>query len=247
MSWTPPFTIEEKIKHTLIPPNIYLWFRMRKEMKKGEKEIHLLPNLVDRARHAIDVGANKGVYTYRLSQLCSKVYAYEANPKLLKILEKVSFKNVEIRGIALSNHSGFAELRIPQKNGRFSNQGSSLNPLKVKDHYKGLNVQTRKLDDENLHEIGFIKIDVEGHELAVLEGAKETLQREKPNLLIEVEEKHTQEKLETLHQKIESYGYQGFFCLDQELLSISCFDYEKYHRHPQNPDEYIYNFIFKPR
>ena len=42
---------------------------------------------------------------------------------------------------------------------------------------------------------GFIKIDVEGHELKVIDGAKETIEKHKPNLLIEIEEQHSKEKL----------------------------------------------------
>ena len=48
----------------------------------------------------------------------------------------------------------------------------------------------RRLDDLALGDVGFVKIDVEGHELAVLRGAAETLQRNRPPLLVEAEERH---------------------------------------------------------
>lgn len=46
---------------------------------------------------------------------------------------------------------------------------------------------TARLDDFELTNVGFIKIDVEGHELAVLRGASKTIEREQPNLMVEVE------------------------------------------------------------
>ena len=46
------------------------------------------------------------------------------------------------------------------------------------------------IDLERFSNVGFIKIDVEGHEHAVLEGATKTIKRNMPNLLVEMEEKH---------------------------------------------------------
>ena len=57
------------------------------------------------------------------------------------------------------------------------------------------NVKTNKLDNFKFsNKISFIKIDVEGHELKVIDGAKETLKKHKPNLLIEIEEKHSKKQ-----------------------------------------------------
>lgn len=47
-------------------------------------------------------------------------------------------------------------------------------------------VPARRLDDYEMDAVGFIKIDVEGHELAVLRGGSETIRRCLPSMLIEI-------------------------------------------------------------
>ena len=48
----------------------------------------------------------------------------------------------------------------------------------------------KRLDDQHLDNVGLIKIDVEGHELAVLHGAADTLTRNRPAVVVEAEERH---------------------------------------------------------
>ena len=52
-------------------------------------------------------------------------------------------------------------------------------------------VQTRTLDSFSFHNVGFIKIDIEGHELAVISGARNTIEQSRPAFLIECEERNT--------------------------------------------------------
>lgn len=59
--------LSERLKHTLIPGGTYIRYRVAKEMRRGERELALLPRLVDPRGNAIDIGANKGGYTYVLS------------------------------------------------------------------------------------------------------------------------------------------------------------------------------------
>ncbi len=49
-----------------------------------------------------------------------------------------------------------------------------------------LKILTIPLDDLNLINIGYIKVDVEGHELEFLKGAKETIKYNKPTMVLEV-------------------------------------------------------------
>ncbi len=67
---------------------------MNKERRQGEAEISLLSYLIDRSRNAIDVGANKGVYTHVISQLARHTYAYEPNPKMFRLLQRNIGKGV---------------------------------------------------------------------------------------------------------------------------------------------------------
>jgi hypothetical protein len=56
-------TLEEKLKHALIPGRLYIRYRAAKEWHRGEPEVRLLGSLIDKNRDAIDAGANKGTYT----------------------------------------------------------------------------------------------------------------------------------------------------------------------------------------
>ena len=71
-------------------------------------------------------------------------------------------------------------------------------------------VATRRLDDFNLVGIGFVKIDVEGHEFAVLEGATELLDSQRPTVLIEVEPRSDQPRsLDNVVEFFSERGYRG--------------------------------------
>ena len=73
-------------------------------------------------------------------------------------------------------------------------------------------VKSEKLDDILINNsIGFIKIDVEGHEKNVLQGAKNLIKKNKPNLLVEIEERHSQLKVEDTINFINNLGYKSYF------------------------------------
>lgn len=247
MTWSPPLTLEERIKNILIPPKIYIRHKVFKELKKGEKELHILPFLVNPDKISIDVGANKGVWSHVLSEISSTVYAFEPNPKLYRVLQKCMNNKVIAKNVALSNTSGYAELRIPKNKKGYSNQGSSLSEIKVSKNYKSIDVEIDTLDNFNIDRVGFIKIDVEGHELAVLEGAKKTIQKNMPIMIIEIEEKHTKKPIETLIEQVQSYGYDCFALKNGILTNFSNLDIEKHHRQHSVKKDYIFNFIFIPK
>ena len=64
MTWSHPVTLTEKLKNFFFPSRLYLWLVVKKNMKKGENELHLLPFMTDKNKASIDIGANKGVFTY---------------------------------------------------------------------------------------------------------------------------------------------------------------------------------------
>ena len=77
-----------------------------RELRKGEPELRLLPDLVDPKRAAVDVGANRGVWTHQMAAICPRVYAFEPNPKMFAILDAARPSNAEARQIALSDRTG---------------------------------------------------------------------------------------------------------------------------------------------
>lgn len=246
MTWTPPVTLEERLKTALVPPQLYIRYLYRKELRRGEPEIRLVPWLADRRRVSLDVGANRGVYTYALLPHSRAVHAFEPNPKMFDALRHWARGRAELHPIALGDAAGTAELRVPRRRHGFSNQGASLSPAKADRPHAALSVETARLDDLGIEDVGFIKIDVEGFETEVLVGARETLRRDRPNLLVELEEKHTAAPLGELVSGICGYGYRCFALRYGTLTAFERLDLEAHHRAPATRRDYIFNFIFLP-
>jgi len=250
--WQPPLSFDEKLKAWLVPPKLYIQYRARKEAFRGEPELHLLPFLVDRRREALDIGANKGIYSFFLARLCPRVHAFEPHPKLFPILKAAAAANVTCHNIALSDETGTGELRLQRgRHGYYSNMGGSLSAVKVPDsvEFKTVKVETRRLDDMGLSNIGFVKIDVEGYEMAVLQGGREILRRERPVLLVELEEMHTKRTLPEMIAEVEALGFRCMALANGVLTTAEAFDVDRFHRRPRNGsgDTYTRNFIFLPK
>lgn len=243
----PPSTLEERIKRTLIPPQMELARITKRELKKGEPELKLLPFLIDRNRAAMDIGANRGIWAGQMAQYCLTVWAFEPNPKLYAFMEKAVPSSVHTQQIALSNNSGQAELLIPGEGDRYSNQGASLSQTKVGDrpHMK-VSVEMASLDSLDPPPTGFLKIDVEGHERAVVEGAKGLIERDRPVMIIEIEERHTGRNISEELDWIERMGYRTLILKDHRLQSRHAFDPENDHRARAGQSGYVNNFILLP-
>ena len=246
--WEPPWTLEERLKFALVPVWLYMRYRVAKERHHGEAEIALLPFLADPARVSLDIGANKGVYAWLLKDCSRAVHAFEPNPKMFRFLRRIAGERITVSQTALSNHTGSATLRVPRhRRGGFSNQGASLSDVKVADDFRGVPVEAKRLDDLGIEDVGFIKIDVEGFEQAVLEGARATIARDRPSLLIEMEEAHTKQPIEDAIAAVEALGYSGMFLRRGVLRPIDAFDGDRHHRNAESGADYVFNFVFLPK
>lgn len=120
--------------------------------------------LTDPSDIAVDAGANIGYMTSVLSLRARAVHAFEPHPDVFKTLKENSYfwNNVKLYKCALSSQSGAALLSIPDEHS--SNEGLAFVAT------TGLPIETMRVDQIN-HDIDLLKLDVEGHELEVLEGA----------------------------------------------------------------------------
>ena len=110
--------------------------------------------------------------------------AFEPIPAMAAAL-KLEFPGVEVRQCALSNRSGRTSfVYLPTMPGW---SGLKPQPCPVEVESKHIDVELCRLDDlvPTDRTVDFIKIDVEGAELEVLEGAKETIRRSRPHVLFE--------------------------------------------------------------
>lgn len=220
-------------------------YRGYKCWRWGERELRLVPALCDSGKCSIDVGAHCGMYTYFMGRASLHCLAFEPNSRLHAKL-RAQAVNTTMYTYALSDHCFATELRIPQEEGCLRQGFATMEP---ENHLTTETVDdpidVRTLDSFNLTGVGFVKIDVEGHELAVLRGAVDTLKESRPRLLIEAEDRHRPNAVSSVVSFLEGLGYAGFFLTGDKLESVSNFD-AKVH---QRPDALVYvaNFLFVHR
>jgi FkbM family methyltransferase len=210
-----------KLRHYLMPRSAFK--RIIASQAGSEIELNLLPALVDKKRAAVDIGANAGVYSLKLSQLVPHVYAYEPHPRMARILRASMPPNVTVRQVAVSDVDGQAQLRFPVNAGIETDVLGTIDPANTavaSADFRTIEVATVQLDSLSLDPIGFVKIDVEGHELSVLLGAKNILRRDGPTLLIEAEERHRPGAVESIRSFLADYGYSGMFVLNGRLHTL---------------------------
>lgn len=166
----------------------------------------------------IDIGANYGSYTL-LPMLDDTltVHAFEPIPRVFMALTRNVLlnnitNNVSLYPIALWNTDGKIMFNICESKIMVHTGGSAIDVNGKKKGTK-IEVETRKLDSYNFEQVDIIKIDVEGAELMVLQGAIETLERCKPSY-IQLEFTCGQNK--TFHYTesdlvnfMTKYGYKG--------------------------------------
>jgi FkbM family methyltransferase len=160
-----------------------------------EPELICLDRFVPAGGIAVDVGANAGMYAYRLSRRCAAVYAFEVNDELTADLAAYNRGNITIIHEGLSSKTGAATLYIPHKQGQALLGWASLAPGNCPDtdQHEEKAVTVRPLDSFNLTGVSFVKIDVEGHEVEVLKGGRGTLSRDRPCVLVEVQSQNRAE------------------------------------------------------
>src|ERR1051326_2496622 len=94
-----------------------------------DDEIHLLRDLAGDRRTAIDIGANLGVYTYVLSQLCRRVEAFEPVPEYADLLRSFHSRSVHVHQVALSSHPGTQQLFFAGNGNAVDRGRGSLSPM----------------------------------------------------------------------------------------------------------------------
>ena len=180
----------------------------------------------------IDVGAHIGRYTQFFSYLLKgegRVLSFEANPKAFKELasEFQSNELVRVHNCAVSNLSGLSvEMKIyPDDNARSACatvEPALMNQSRMPGDTSIVHVNTRKLDDfvknGEIQDCSFIKIDVEGHEYAVLEGSKNLIECFSPVVIFEYGFVPNQFCPGTIRQ-MESLDYLVFDCKNLKKVS----------------------------
>ena len=156
--------------------------------------------------------------------------------------------------MGVSDASSILTLAIP--GGADTSPGASFeHAVKTREVCQTVEVQTVTLDEffkDEVSRIGAIKIDVEGHELAVLMGAKKLIAQHQPVIVCESERRHmTGKNVSHVFETMVELNYNGYFRYQGKNLSVTEFNSaihqsETGERFWDSPD-YCNNFIFKPK
>jgi FkbM family methyltransferase len=149
--------------------------------------LNISKEYIDPNKNIIDIGANIGNHTVVYSNFTNgSVYSFEPQKEIYDILlENIKINkcsNVKAFNFGISDREDkfFMNARYdcPNNFGSFSIQ-KQTSPT-------GITVECKPIDSFDIENVGFIKIDVEGHELNVLKGIASLLARDKPTLIIEI-------------------------------------------------------------
>lgn len=223
---------------------------------KLKAEPLLLEFLLEKNYVLFDVGAHIGEYILfgNKSVPMNQIYAFEPNDGQYRLLKK-TFRKAKIYNIALSNENGIKQFKVPVLKGK---QQTTRGTLKVNIQEKDeeskviFEVKVKTLDtfveDQKIDNLGLIKIDVEGAELDVIEGATKTIARMHPTLILELEKRHLGGSIVNAIEKVNGLGYKCFYYNPDKMeiteVPADADDVQDEQFHKVNPVRYINNFIF---
>ena len=178
----------------------------------------------------IDCGANIGILSIEWARFMTgwgRVISFEAQAKLFYAfagnIVLNNCLNIDAYHAAIGNKTGV--MAIPEPNYLVPSSYGSLdleerpNNMDIGqkiDYSKTTNVDLKTIDSLNLDRVDFIKIDVEGMEKAVLEGAKNTIEKLKPIIFVEVLKSNPDE----IHNTLSALGYK-IFPMGMNSLAVS--------------------------
>jgi FkbM family methyltransferase len=162
----------------------------------------------------VDVGANVGYHTFRAATRVGadgRVIAVEANPENARLIahtiESNGLTNIELVPMALADGRGYANFGTHVG----SNGGFLPDKANVTGSGRGTIVPTIALDDLGLDRVEVVKIDVEGGEGIVIDGARATILRHRPAFVMEFsQEMTTRVSGRTPHEHLERFIDWGY-------------------------------------
>jgi FkbM family methyltransferase len=227
----------------------YLYRAYRYRLRVDPGELRFVCSQLHPGQVAVDIGCHKGAYTYWMRRRVGPggaVFAFEPQPRQVDYLRTafaaMSYDNVAIVPMAISNACGKLPLHLPQGAGKTHaatlvgppSRGGTTGDARLTALTYSTLVDVTTIDTffaPQDRPPNFLKIDVEGHELAALEGAQHTLESHRPALLVECEARHRPDgEVRPVFDLLRSHGYQGSFFLNGCRRPLAEFDPTKHQR-----------------
>jgi len=174
--------------------------------------------------YVFDIGTNIGETLLNFSKLnlSGKNYGFEPVPFLFEKAKKNialnNFKNVYLNNVAMADKAGVLYFESPSNRNFGSINMSSASTINSNE------VRAISFDEfieyEKIEKIDFIKIDVEGFECKVLEGAMKSINKYKPILFIELDDEYLKKNGSSATQLVERLSLIGYSIYDAEDKSL---------------------------
>ncbi|NET31565.1 MAG: FkbM family methyltransferase [Cyanothece sp. SIO1E1] len=210
-------------------------------------EVNMLSMFMDNAKHVFDIGANIGVWSVLMTKLNQDavIHSFEPNLNIFSLLKRNIKENrcpkVVLNNVAVSNSEDELEFQVPKNasifgrvspngdarddEGRFDNSTTFTIPSMSLSHY------CRK---HAIDQIDFLKIDIEGHELAAFQGFEEMLRYQRIKAIymetIEANFIRMGVSYRALLEFIDSCGYQ-FFAINPDGTCSEALPLDKIRAH----------------
>jgi FkbM family methyltransferase len=242
----------------------YLYRAFRYRWRVDPAEVRFVCQCLQSGQVAADIGCHKGAYSYWMRRRVGPsgaVFAFEPQPRQVAYLREafsaMRYENVALVPLAVSNQCGVMPLHVPT--GAGMTHAASLEVRRGEPDASAsgspLFVTVTTLDDffaGKPRGPNFLKIDVEGHELAVLQGGRQILEKHHPSILLECEARHRADgDVRPVFNLLQSLDYEGSFFLGRTRRSLADFDAAVHQWiDPSNPEQlpngYVNNFAFVP-
>ncbi len=163
-------------------------------MKRNDfepKMVRLFQTLIKKDDVVIDVGANIGCTSILFGELAEQVISFEPSPTTFNLLQKnikqSGLENITLLNSALGSNPGVSKITYAESN---RSGGFISNKTTISTGHVTEKIRIEKLDniihDLNISKLDFIKIDVEGFEKEVIEGARNTINKFQPIIVLEL-------------------------------------------------------------
>ena len=172
--------------HSPEPPDGWFSVRLQEQIDihYQQRYRYYIFNNIPRKRTMIDIGANIGIFARPSAELFERVICFEPVFKNFEVLQKnlENYDNVELHNLGLGDQDQTVTFELQTLKCGHTKQVEEFIPNPEFEKHTG---ELTTLDRYNFQSVDWIKIDVEGFENAVLEGSRDTIQRNRPWLLLE--------------------------------------------------------------
>ena len=191
-----PAPLRSRIAHAIM--------RLATRIDWAEPELRGLAAVIRPGDHVFDVGAAHGMYTLPFADLVGPgggVHAFEPHPRQqsqLRFLRRaLGLRHVSINAAAVGAEVGEQSMRLPYRflmpiyGHAHVAKGATIDPSrKFRSWLTPVTTVDLVCERDGISRVSFIKVDVEGFEPSVIEGAAATIDRDRPSLLLEIEDRH---------------------------------------------------------